>query len=384
MDIILVNAQENLYRLALAGKRIVEYRRDSKNKYLIHLAVYNPEENTVTEITPQRHKIDFISIENGIWKCREVYYASFEVIDESQIRIDIYRYHPDLKEETKVLSFIRDMDVISGNTRIKVFLLSESVLLVQTEVRKSNASENMMGNIAFSLSLYNLETGEETVVSDSNFINNGIHTIIPVSDTKIMVKTGYSYLEDPRLGNAANHESLIESVYIATIAKFIADITLSSDSVDMPLIESAYLDRYITTPEVTDNYTHFTVVDAAKKITKCIFFHNETDERLEYSLSSFDPEDMYITYVVNNIPYVRKNAENKVSFFNLLKAVSDIEFYEEQFLDQTGKIFITAPENDYQRIHIYSYPKFQQVINEKTKYLCSITSENRHYVYINA
>ena len=93
---------------------------------------------------------------------------------------------------------------------------------------------------------------------------------------------------------------------------------------------------------------------------------------------------MYITYVVNNIPYVRKNAENKVSFFNLLKAVSDIEFYEEQFLDQTGKIFITAPENDYQRIHIYSYPKFQQVINEKTKYLCSITSENRHYVYINA
>ena len=308
MNVTLISNHDNLIKAVTAGQYIIEYYAVPERTDLVSMQIFDPKENTISEIEPDISKIRFIEIINCIWNCGDVYFAACDVTENSKLNISIFRYSTKDHKSVMICSFIKNRDLLNEDKRMKLFILSDSTILMQTEILHRSVSQNMMGNIEFSLTLYNLDSGTETAVSEANFINNGINTVIPVSEKKILVKTGYSYIEDSRLDTGSKNESFIESIYLTTVAKFIADITLEKEIVDMPMIESAYLDRHITKPFVDGDYTHFTIIDAERKITKCVFFHNETEERTEYSIASFDPEDLYITHVVNNIPYVRSLA----------------------------------------------------------------------------
>ena len=381
MNVTLISNHENLIKAESAGQYIVEYYAVPERADLVSVQIFDPKENTISEVEPETQKIRFIEIVNCIWNCGDVYFASCDITENSKLNISVFRYS--LKDHNTVMicSFIKNRDLLNEDKRMKLFILSDSTILMQTEILHRSVSENMMGNIEFSLTFYNLDSGSETAVSDANFINNGINTVIPVSEKKILVKTGYSYIEDSRLDTGSKSESFIESIYLTTVAKFIADITLEKEIVDMPMIESAYLDRHITKPFVDGDYTHFTIIDAERKITKCVFFHNETEERTEYSIASFDPEDLYITHVVNNIPYVRRQNGDDITFINLKNAEADIWFYEERFLAQAGSLFLLESFQIRPRLHIYSYPGMKRVADEERDYCCLCLTEDNCYIY---
>ena len=359
----------------------MEYYKDPARQDLMSIQVFDPAAETVYEIAPDISKIRFIEIINCIWKCEDVYFASCDVLGTTKLSIAIYRHSIADHSEKLICSFIKNIDILNEDKRIKLFVLNDSSILMQTEILHKSISQNMLGNMEFSLSLYNLDSGAETIVSEANFLNNGINTVIPVSDKKIVVKTGYSYIEDSRLDTGSKSESFIESVYITTVAKFIADITLEKDVVDMPLLESAYLDRHITKPFADGGYIHFTIIDAERKLTKCIFYEIETEERTEYSVASFDPDDLYITHIVDHIPYVRRRAGEDVTFVNLKTAETDVIFYEEHYVAQAGRLFVTESGRRHPRMFIYSYPELKRVLDEERNFTCLCSINEDCYIY---
>lgn len=380
MDISLISYKENLYSISAVGDHIAEYYHDISNRNLYHIQLYDPDKNLVREILPNQRKSDVVEIINCIWNSKDIYFASYVQLDEEHIEFSIIKYVISTDTQTTICTFIDNRAVLERSKRVKVFILTESTILLQGEIQHTEASENMLGNIEFSLSLYNVETYKETSVTETNFLNNGIDTIIPISDNKILIKTGYSYLEDDRLNPTYKDEAFIESVQITTAAKFIADITLATDSVDMELIESSYLDSHIIRPRVTGDYIHFCVMNIEKNTTKCVFYNHITAERFEYNIKGIDFSDIYITYVIDNIPYVRKKSDDNVNFVNLEKAEIDITFYDAVFEEQLGDIFILSSFNG-KYMSIYSYPKLNFLLQEKKIYFLSCKLKDAYYIY---
>jgi len=381
MEITLISKQNNLIQVIPARDHLVEYYRDQSRKDLIYIQVYNPANNTVYEVAPEIRKSDYIEITNCIWDSNDVFFADFELSDTGSLTIHIYRHVIGTSATSKICSFIRKMEILNEDKKVKLFILNESTILMQTETLYKNISETRMGSIDFSLSLYHLDTGTETLVTETNLKNNGINTIIPVSDKKIMVKTGYSYLDDDRLDSANESESFIESVYVTTVAKLVADITLARNIVDMPLIDSAYLSSHITKPFITGDILHYSIVDVINQTMKCVFYNIQTEEKTEYSVVGFSPDDLDITYVIHETPFVRKTTENGVSFLNLKIEETDIVFYNEVFLGLEGNILILETMGKHPLMHIYSYPKLKLLSEEDREYECSCILNNRCYIY---
>lgn len=381
MKVTMVSKQNNLIRVSPVRNRIVEYYQDPTRKDLIYILIFDPEKNTCYEAAPEIRKSDYIDITNCIWDSADVFFASCEVSDDGNLTISVYRHNTENGETTMICSFLRKMEILNEDKRVKLFVLNDATILMQTETLHKRISETRMGSIAFSLSLYHLDTGAETQVTETNLKNNGINNIIPVSDKKIMVKTGYSYLEDDRLDSDNESESFIESIYVTTAAKLIADITLARNNLDMPLIDSAYLDSHITRPFVTGDILHFSIVDMKNRSMKCVFYNISTEERTDYAVVGFDPDDLDITYVIRQIPFVRKTTETSESFLNLKLGETDIVFYNERFLALQGNILIMESFGKRPHMHIYSYPKLKLLVDEDRDYECSCMLHDDCYIY---
>ena len=381
MNITLVSKQNNLIRVFPVRDRIIEYYQDPARKDLYDIMVYDPVHNTCYEAAPGIRKSEYIDISNCIWDSCDLFFAACEVSEDGNLTVSIYRHNTDTAQTTLICSFIKNREILNEDKRVKLFILNETTILMQTETRYKTISETRMGSIAFSLSLYHLDTGTETPVTESNLKNNGINCIIPVSDTRIMVKTGYSYLEDDRLDSSNESEAFIESVYVTTVAKLVADITLARNALDMPLIDSAYLDSHITRPFITDDILHYSIVDMKNQNMKCVFYHINTEERTDYVVLGFDPEDINITYVIGGTPYVRKTAETSVSFLNLQLGETDVSFFHETFLDTIGNILITETSAKHPKMRIYSYPKLKLLAQEDREYMFSCMLHGDCYVY---
>ena len=270
MNISLINAQYNLIKAFPLGRFIVEYYSDPENGNLLEIQIYDPEKNRSFDVAPELKKPDLIEVVNCIWNSQYLFFPACEKTQEDQLKISIYRYNPVSRISQLMFSLVRYPKILEDRNRIKFFILNETTILFQTETYHEEISGNMIGNIEFALTLLRTDSEEETNVADFNFINNGINLITAISDNRIMVKTGYSWLEDSRMSDSQSSGAFIESVYVTTTSKFIADLTIASDSIDMPLVESTYRDRHIIRPRVTGIYTHYTITGNADNESKCV------------------------------------------------------------------------------------------------------------------
>jgi hypothetical protein len=74
--------------------------------------------------------------------------------------------------------------------------------------------------------------------------------------------------------------------------------------------------------EATKNIL-YTVVNVNDRESDCIFYNYVTGEKLTAKNADIDLQDMWVAYVINNTPYVRKYIENSCEFVNLSTAEND-------------------------------------------------------------
>ncbi len=383
ININLIKKQGDLYDLIVRDNKILEmYLREVSGPTELSFSIYDPKTNTVTEIEPETKKAAFVNIHVSYLPCNEIYYAVYTEREDTSVDIDILAYDLDEKESRFLCSFNETPDVLTGQKRVRIFILSKTQLLIQTEIVDIQGSANLMGNIIFSQALYDTETDIPIEIIEENLNNNGINAIVPLNESEIMIKTGFSFLEDSRLAYGSENDALIESVYTTSIAKFTADIALKLTNIDMNLLTSTYFEKYILKPEVKDDFILYTVVNVEERESECIFYNYLTGEKIIGKNNDIDLQDLRVAYVINNTPYVRKYIENSCEFVNLLTAENDISFYEEDFVDVCGNMFVTYRRHGKRNhLRMYKYPHMDLVLEEKCDYYAGITIDNDYFIY---
>ena len=384
ININLIKKQGDLFDLIVRDNKILEmYHRDGSGYGELALILYNSKQNTIREIEPEVRKTDLVNIHVSFMPCSFVYYATMEPKENGALDINIYAYDLDHQTSGLMCSFQETEDVLTGKKRIRVFILSATQILIQTELVDVQAVDSLMGNILFSQALYDTETNTPIEITEENLNNNGINSIVPLNENEIMIKTGFSFLEDSRLTYGSETDALIESVYTTTNAKFTADIGLRKSNIDMNLLTSTYYDKYILKPDVKDDYIIYNIVDVKNRESECFFYNFVTGEKIRGKNNDLDSGDMRIAYVVDNTPYVRKYIENSCEFVNLLTAENDISFYDEDFVDICGNLFITTRRHGRRNhMRVYRYPHMDLMLEEKCNYIAGIALENDYYLYI--
>ncbi|MBR3245220.1 MAG: hypothetical protein IKF90_21425 [Parasporobacterium sp.] len=384
ININLIKKQGDLYDLIVRENKIIElYHKDGDASGELIFCVFEPSSNTLREIEPEVKKADFVHFHISYQPCSEVYYAVSKENDDETVDIEIYSYSL-IENESRLLCSLKETsDVLYGQKRVRAFVLSKTQIFIQTEVVNASAAKKLMGNIVFSQALYDSETHTAVEVVEENLKNNGINSIIPLNDSEVMIKTGTSFLEDSRLTYGSEKDALIESVYITTIAKFTADIALKLKNIDMKLLTSTYFEKYILKPEVKDDYIAYNVVDVDNKESDCVFYNFISGEKITCKNSDISLNDLRLAYVIDNIPYVRRYINNSCEFINMNTAENDISFYDEDFVDVCGNLFITSRQHGRKtHMRVYKYPHMDVILEETCGYIAGIMHDNNYYIYV--
>ena len=384
MEIKVIRTDEDIINTKIKGNSVLEELKDggeglSFSRYFM----YDPLSNTRREIAPDIIKYDLIPVFNCIWDSPDVYFATFTDNGENQIDIAVYCYSQAEEKVKKILTFSDSVLVIDGFKMIKIFVVSEDRILVQTEHKKDWEIQALMGNIEFVLSQYDLESGQISPVKDANLLNNGINSIIPLSKTDILVKTGYPFLEDSRISGMSEEEALIESIYVGSLSMFISSLQRDASVTGAKLLDTVYFDKGILHPDVKDEYCFFSEVHYRESRKDTIFYNFVTGETLRCTNDIVELADISNAFIVNNIPYIRSTFEDRTEFLNIKTSEADCIFYEETFITVVGKLFVfSSIKKGKPYVRLYRHPGLDLILEEPGVFQAGCCNDTDYYLYI--
>ena len=383
MNINFIRKKENLLCADIVGEHILElYKSNYRGNRIFKAFDFNPKKNTLSEICPEIIKYDFISVQNCIYGIDSFYFASYAKGKENNLIFSLYEYDFSASECRKILEFEKDKSILNNLNRIQIFILNSSYVLIQSEIFTPEKAQDLMGYITFELTLYNTETKEATQVQAQDFKNNGINTILPVSKNRIMIKTGYSFIEDKRFSVLSEEEALIESVYLTSVTQLIADISLNSKTWTMDLLDAAYFDKCISTPQVKDEYIFYEIADMTNKTVDINFVNYNTLERFKYRKTDEGDADRIRPMVIADTPYIKIKFEKKENFFNLANGLPDMEFVDETFVCSLGNLLIFSKNRrGREKMRIYSYPHLDLLYEDQYSFSAGCYKDDDYYIY---
>ena len=384
MNINFIRKNNNMTGADCIGENVLEVYRTNRRVRSFYTALnYNPKKNTVAEISPEIKKFDMISVYNCIYNSESFYFATYKRLEDNRILLSVFRYSFDDMQSRKVLEFKKNPDVFEKRNKIKIFILNPLNILVQEEIFTPEDADYLMGIITFELTLYNTESKEGMPVEIPDLKNNGIDNIIPVNDKNLMVKTGYSFIEDPRLSRLSEKEALIESIYFTAAAQFIADLSMNTGTGNMELIETAYFDKCLVSPKVKDGFIYYTAVDVINECTDMNFFNSGTFERYKYRIMEDDRGEKNTPMVICSTPYVLTREDGREYFLNLIKGSRDMAFTDEKCICALGDLLLFGKvRRNREFLRIYSYPRLKLLCEQQCTFSAGCYKDENYYIYI--
>lgn len=381
MNLNFIRSKNSILKADMVGSHILEIC-GSEAGTVYRAYDFEPEKNTITEIAPEIKKYKFISVRNCIYGIDKFYFASYSEIEE-KVRVAVYEYDFEAYSEKSIFEFYSDKILTDGSNRVKIFILNQTKFLVQVETLIHDESRTLMGAISFDLTLYDSESGDFSPVDVADFKNNGINEIIPVSESMIMVKCGYSYIEDKRFEMLSEKEALIESIYLTNSAQLIADIMLNQSTGNMRLIDTAYFDKCITTPKVKDGFIFYEIIDLINYTSDISFVNINTLEKIIYRKENTDDNKQISPVVISNVPYIKTSGKNSERFLNLSDGLEDMEFTDESFMCSCGSaMFFEKKRRGRHMLRIYSYPRINFLYEEQYSLKTVCCKDDEYYIYI--
>ena len=385
MKINLIATKANIKEVYIRGDQILEmYEEDADDALTYRYAFLNPVTGVSAEIAPEIGDYSVIQVINCIWQSNCAYLASYKEQTDGRAAITVFRHDSSTAETTELYSY-EDI-AFSGEIQkqIKIFVFPGNVIIIQAELPKDPDSGIAAGNIFFSQLLVNCDSKTVIQIKDRNLIKNGINTIIPVSQTHMLLKTGFSYPEDERFQNAPEENSLIESVYYGITSSFISSALLDSMTTGFEMIATAYNTKNILRPHIAGDFIHFTIVDLKGGTGETIFYNFKTGKQTTCQNLELDPEDMRIAYVINNIPYIRQSYGDQVEFINLQTSETDCIFYNEKFSAALGSLLLFSKiRNSKRYLRGYRLPKLDLVFETRGFFAAGCKKGDKYYIYVN-
>ena len=384
MKINLITTKADIKDVYVRGGHILEcFEKEAFGRTTFRYAFLDPATGLSNEISPEIGNYSLIPVRNCIWQSEAAYFASYRVQDTGKALITIFRHDSKTKETKEIFSYEEDVPENSESRKTSVFIFQGSLILIQNE-DLFFPDDSSAAQVSFSQVLINCENGTRIRIKDKNLIKNGINTIIPVSKTHILLKTGFSHPEDERFRNIPEEGALIESVYYGITSSFLSSSQLENATEGFKMISTAYNKRNILMPHTAGDYIHFTIVEPEKGTGETIFYNFKTDNTLTCQDLSLDPDDMRIAYVINNVPYIRQSHGNQVDFINLLTSDTECVFYDERFAAALGDLLMFSKvRREKTFLRGYRLPNLELVFETRGTFAAGCRDNEKYYIYVN-
>lgn len=383
MELKLICNDRNIHKAIVKGRKILEIDSAVAGRAYNDLRLYDPCDNTYRSLMPELKNESILPVYNCIWRSQDIYFALLCRDENSSGTIKIFRLYLE-NEKSEIVLSIPAADILSDmNSILKVFILTDKYIVIQTETKKNADTDSLMGNIKFSQILYNITSGQSSIVTDPNLVNNGINIIIPVSTTHIVLKTGYSPIEDNRINRENEEDALIESVYYSSMSLFVSSLLRESAFAGDKMLGNAYFNKNILTPKVSGEFIIFTIIDIKSRFAETVFYNFVSDTFFRCVNDNADITDLDNAYVIDNIPYLRNTFRDRTEFFNVKNAETDCIFYDEEFIDAKGKLFFfKCKEKGHELLRIYKAPQLNLILQERCIFNCCCEDDDIYYIYL--
>ena len=362
---------------------------------LINYFIFDLENNTSAEILPEIRKYNLIEIIDASWNSKYIYFSDLTQNIDGKAEIRIIRYDYINKTNDVIYTFYEEMTHFTEDKKekhTKIFILNDTYIIFQISHLKSNICEDFEDFMDFQLFLYNIKEDSRFKIIDESLVNNGIHSIKPLSETHYVIKTGYSLLENKRKEYLTKEEVCVEGISIINIQQFISDLLLINKNLVIDTIDQAYYTKTFPYILVENNYLIYSAVNFETNEEELFFYNNVTKETrscINQNVKSID--DLAKPCIIGDNPYIRLNTQKGTEFFNINRAKIDVRFNnDEKVSDIINNLFIISETKKYKLINketpyfsIYKYPQMSLIHKEKAEYLGGVsTDSNNLYIFV--
>lgn len=351
----------------------------------IHYYLHNIDNDSVEEILPNIEKYNIGEIVDASFGNEYIYFINLFKNKNIYGTVAVIRYHIKTKTTESVYSFNDNIEEYLKTKRLKLFIINDFYLILQTEYLTLNLQKTYAGYFNFSLKLFNLKDGMEYEIADEKFVKNGISDIIAVSENQCIIKTGFSLLENNIYTEIEQEEASLESISFVNIGQMISDLIIMQDNIALDTIEQAFYTKTIPYIKKEGNYLIYSCVDNEQKEEEIKFYHLDTGEiKSCINQDVIRYSDLASPHVMNDEPYICIIKEDDISFLNLMTGRVEVKFDDGLQLVHVFKnavLFSGITKKGLLKkskpyIILYSFPERNVLLNEPGEYVDSLITED--------
>lgn len=399
MEVRILKNTSGLNGTIFNGQVLEKSERDSEFSGIrrIHYYLHNIDDNQSEEILPQIEKYDIGEIKNCSLATQYLYFTNIFEKNNTGI-VSIIRYDLVNKTTQSIYSYEDNIFEYPKTKRLRIFIINDLYVFLQKEYLTFNAGRTYAGFFKCKSRLLNLKDGGEYDLTEDKFIRYGIADMLQISESQLVIKTGFSLLVDNRYNELEEEEACLEGISILNIGQMISDLMLSGDNIVLDTIEQAFYSKTIPYIKKAGGYLIYTVVDNENKQEEVKFYHIETSEvKSCIHQDVIRTPDLAIPYVIQDEPYICVTKDNAISFLNLSSGKVDVKFdmtttagtfkLENVFHSSvlfSGNTKRTLLKKSKSFIDLYSFPGKELLLHENLQYADSIaTKEDNIYIFTN-
>lgn len=336
------------------------------------------------EILPKIKKIDFIECINAQWDSSYVYFTACTSAGyQHKTYVEVYRYSIVNHKYDVVYTFVDNLSEYEHNKKMKIFILNASYLIIQTAYPVKTAS-NHEEYLRYELTLFGTRDGTTVKIVDENLQHNGIDNIIPISESRSALKTGFSLLDNNRYKRLTKEESSVEGISIINVQQLISDLLLNSSNITFDFISQAFYSKTFPYMKVIDNYLIYSSRNFEEKNEEIFFYNFLTKETITcVNHNVFDFGDMAIPCILDNSPFICKKNHKGTDLLNLNKEKVHFSFSNEVVIEDIKNNFLITSgiskrrffKNYIPNFSVYKYPQMNLVLQENAFYLGCVSPD---------
>lgn len=338
------------------------------------------------EVLPNIEKYDVGGIKQTSFNPAYLYFTNIEKNGEDSCIVNIIRYSLKDNSMESIYGFDSEISKINNDYRYKIFILNDTILFIQKEEKIKLESSDYEDFLKFSQKIVYLKDMSVFNVSDEIFLNNGISDIIAVSESKCIIKLGFSLLENNRFTLMTKEESSLETLAMMNISQLISDIVIGHSEISLEVIEQAYYTNTIPYIKKTGDYLIYSCVNNETKVEEINFYNIETLEKKScINKDVVINSDLGNACIIADEPYVCISKDSKYSFLNIntnkIENVFDNKlrlshvFSDSLLFSGEKKKFISRKVKPY--YELINFKTKENLYNENKEYIDSFESDDK-------
>ena len=350
------------------------------------LFIINPETSEKAEVAPEIPKflIDRISYASN--DRDYVVFPTAQPGADDVLNITLYYYGLSDGTLKQLHSFAVDLQDFNKSLFLKVFVLDEENLIIQSET----FTEGLI-RPAYRLKMFDARSGTVKDIRIKELIDNGISAMFPLADNKCVIKAGRAYFPDREyMLKPADLDR--EFIFIIPVNQFISELTIDIDNGFSEIVEESRDNTTLPYIKVSGTKLIYAVYYVAEGKEEIIIYDTETGKktiRINSRLKNIN--DLWHTFVVDGSPYLvtgsggagaRVTDLNTQKTFVRLENGDDIPFVYDDLVVMTGKKKKLFRDQDY--VAVYKFPEIynNQIAEIKGVYSGSLVNGDDLIIFI--